>query len=314
MALALCITQWDVASWLDRLRRLAPGRDIRAWPDLGNPADITYAAVWKQPPGLLASFRNLKGIISLGAGVDHVLSDPSFPKDVPLGRVVDDDLTNRMSEWVVMHALMHLRNQADYTLLQRQKLWREIMPSPAARELRVGVMGLGVLGIDAVQKLKLIGFDVAGWSRAAKQIEGVATYDAAGLDAFLARTDLLVALMPLTPATRGILNRSLFKKLAHDGVLGAPILMNAGRGGLQVEADILSALDDGTLRAATLDVFETEPLPAESPLWVHPRVAISPHNAAMSEEDAVGRFVLRQVERHERGLPFDAPVDVARQY
>ncbi|WP_448954200.1 2-hydroxyacid dehydrogenase [Labrys neptuniae] len=313
MALLLGITQWEVEPWLERLRRLAPERDIRAWPDIGNPADITYAAVWKQPPGLLATLPNLKGVISLGAGVDHVLSDPDLPK-VPLGRVVDDNLTTRMSEWVVMHALIHLRHQADYALLQRQRLWRELMPSPSASELRVGVMGLGVLGLDAIAKLRTIGFDVAGWSRTPKQIEGVKTYAGDELDAFLARTDLLVCLLPLTPATAGMLNRSLFEKLAHDGVLGAPILMNAGRGGLQVEADILAALDEGVLRAATLDVFEIEPLPVESPLWEHPRVTITPHNSAISDEDAVGRFVLRQIERHEQGLPFEAPVDAARHY
>ncbi|CAM5773101.1 glyoxylate/hydroxypyruvate reductase A [Labrys miyagiensis] len=313
MALLLCITQWDVAPWLDRLRRLAPGRDIRAWPDVGDPADITYAAVWKQPPGLLASFPNLRGIVSLGAGVDHVLSDATFP-DVPLGRVVDGNLTTRMSEWVVMHALIHLRHQRDYDLLQRQKLWREIMPSPAAGELRVGVMGLGVLGLDAIRKLKIIGFDVAGWSRTPKAIDGIRTYGGDELDAFLARTDLLVSLLPLTPETRGMLNRSLFEKLARDGVLGAPVLMNAGRGGLQVETDIVACLDEGVLRAATLDVFETEPLPEGSPLWSHPAVTVTPHNSAISDEDAVGRFVLRQIERHERGLPFDAPVDRSRHY
>ncbi len=313
MALLLCITQWDVAPWLERLRRLAPGLDVRAWPDVGNPADITYAAVWKQPPGLLATFPNLRGIISLGAGVDHVVSDPSLP-NVPLGRVVDNDLTTRMSEWVVMHALIHLRHQTDYQLLQRQKLWREIMPSPAAHELRVGVMGLGVLGLDAVSKLKVMGFDVAGWSRTPKQIEGIRTYAGGELDTFLGRTDLLVCLLPLTPATKGMLNRSLFEKLAHDGVLGAPVLMNAGRGGLQVEKDIIAALDEGILRAATLDVFETEPLPATSPLWSHPAITITPHNSAISDEDAVGRFVLRQIDRCERGLPFEAPVDRARHY
>jgi glyoxylate/hydroxypyruvate reductase A len=120
--------------------------------------------------------------------------------------------------------------------------------------------------------------------------------------------------MPLTPQTRGILDMRLFRKLARDGVFGAPILMNAGRGGLQVEADILAALDQGILKAATLDVFETEPLPASSPLWLHPGVTVTPHNSAISDEDAVGRFVLRQIERFERGLPFETPVDRHRRY
>ncbi|MDQ0467456.1 2-hydroxyacid dehydrogenase [Labrys wisconsinensis] len=313
MAILLCITQWDVAPWLERLRRLAPERDIRAWPEVGDPADITYAAVWKQPAGILAGLPNLKGIVSLGAGVDHVFADPDLP-DVPIARVVDADLTSRMSEWVVLHALMHLRRQRLYDTLQRERRWEDVRPAPGARELRVGVMGLGVLGQDAARKLAVIGFDVAGWSRTPRTVEGIATFSGDGLDAFLARTDLLVALMPLTPETHGILDAALLRKLARDGVFGAPVLMNAGRGGLQVEADILAALDDGTLAAATLDVFETEPLPAGSRLWTHPGVTVTPHVAAISDEDAVGRFVLRQIVRHEQGLGFETPVDRARRY
>jgi len=313
MALLLCMTTWDPQPWLDRLRRLAPGRDIRAWPEVGDPAEITYAAVWKQPPGALSGLPNLRGIISLGAGVDHLFADAGLP-DVPLARIVDADLTSRMSEWVVLHALIHLRRQRLYDALQRERRWQDVRPAPAARELRVGVMGMGVLGQDAARKLGMIGFDVAGWSRSGKTVEGIATFEGAALDAFLNRTDLLVALLPATPDTRGILDRALFQKLARDGVLGGPILMNAGRGALQVEADIVACLDEGVLEAATLDVFETEPLPASSPLWSHPKVTVTPHNAAVSDEEAVGRFVLRQVERHERGLPFETPVDSSRRY
>jgi len=312
-AILLCITQWEVAPWVERLRRLAPHRDIRAWPDVGDPSEISYAAVWKQPAGVLATLPNLRGILSLGAGVDHVFADPLLP-DVPIARVVDADLTARMSEWVVLHALMHLRRQRLYDKFQRQRLWNDLRPAPSARDLRIGIMGMGVLGRDAARKLATIGFTVAGWSRTRRDVEGIETFGEGELDAFLARTDLLVALMPLTPQTRGILNRGLFERLARDGVLGAPILMNAGRGGLQSEADILDALDDGTLGAATLDVFETEPLPASSPLWAHPLVTITPHNSAISDEDAVGRFVLRQIERHERGLPFETPVDGQARY
>jgi glyoxylate/hydroxypyruvate reductase A len=262
---------------------------------------------------VLATLPNLRGIVSLGAGVDHLFADPSLP-DLPLARVVDDDLTARMSEWVVLHALMHLRRQRLYDAFQRERVWNDIRPAPGARELRVGIMGTGVLGQDAARKLAIIGFDVAGWSRTKRDMAGIPSFGEAELDAFLARTDLLVALLPLTPQTRGMLNLSLFRRLARDGVFGAPALMNAGRGGLQVEADILAALDEGILAAATLDVFETEPLPASSRLWGHPRVTVTPHNSAISDEDAVGRFVLRQIDRHERGLPFETPVDRDRRY
>lgn len=313
MALLLCMTGWDPAPWVDRLSRLAPDLDIRVWPQIGEAAEIDCAAVWKPPPGVLAGLPNLKAIVSLGAGVDHIFEDPRLP-DVPIGRVIDADLTARMSEWVVLHALMHLRRQRLYDSFQRRRLWRDIRPAPTASELRVGIMGMGVLGQDAARKLTLMGFDVAGWSRTQKSLESIKTYVESELDAFLARTDLLVALLPLTRQTRGILNHRLFARLARDGVFGAPAVMNAGRGGLQVEADILAALDSGLLMSATLDVFEAEPLPAESALWTHPAVTITPHNSAISDPDAVGRFLIRQIRRHQRGEPFEAPVTREREY
>jgi glyoxylate/hydroxypyruvate reductase A len=167
-------------------------------------------------------------------------------------------------------------------------------------------MGLGVLGADAARKLKVMGFDVAGWSRSPKNLDGIVTFSGDdGLASFLARTDILVSLLPLTAETRGILNEALFAKLARDGRLGGPILVNAGRGGLQGEADIIASLDDGTLKAATLDVFETEPLPADSPLWTHPAVTVTPHNAAASEANAISAYIAEQIRRFESGEPLE---------
>jgi glyoxylate/hydroxypyruvate reductase A len=243
-----------------------------------------------------------------------MFDDPGLP-DVPIVRVVDADLRDRMSEWVVLHALIHLRQQRMYDWQQEQRIWEEDAEQPAAADVRVGVMGLGVMGADVAVKLATLGFDVAGWSRAPRSLEGVACFHGAdGLDAMLARTDILAALLPLTPATRGILNARLFAKLARDGRLGGPILLNAGRGGLQVEADILAALDGGVLKAATLDVFEVEPLPEDSPLWLHPRVTISPHNAAISTPDAVVRSIVNQIESLERGESLKNVVDRTRGY
>jgi glyoxylate/hydroxypyruvate reductase A len=176
------------------------------------------------------------------------------------------------------------------------------------------MFGFGVLGQDAALKLKAMGFEVAGYSRSAKKVDGFRVYAGGELDDFLARTDILVSLVPLTPDTRGILGRTLFRKLARDGPLGGPVLINAGRGGLQVEADILACLDDGTLKAAVLDVFETEPLTAESPLWTHPAVTISPHNAAVSEPEATATYIVEQIRRYERGEPLRNVVDRMRGY
>jgi glyoxylate/hydroxypyruvate reductase len=248
-------------------------------------------------------------LFSLGAGVDHLMGDPKLP-NVPIVRVVDEDLTNRMSEYVVLHCLMHLRQQRRYDEQQRRREWFDDRFQPAAREVRVGVMGLGVLGQDAARKLRVMGFDVAGWSRSPRRAEGMETFSGGeGLTPFLARTDILVCLLPLTEITRGILNRSIFERLARDGRLGGPIIINAGRGALQVETDILACLDEGILKAATLDVFEKEPLPPDSPLWSHPAVTVTPHNSAMSSPDTIAEQIADQVRRFECGEELRNVVD-----
>jgi glyoxylate/hydroxypyruvate reductase len=302
------------AVWERRLRDLLPGRKIVPSRTLKDRNEIVYAISWRHQAGALADLPNLKAIFSLGAGVDHMFSDALLP-DAPIVRFVDDDLTDRMSEWVVLHALLHLRQQKLYDRQQAERVWDEDLNQPRAKDVRVGVMGLGALGLDAARKLQIMGFDVAGWSRGPKAIAGLPCFAGAdGLDALLARTDILVALLPLTLETRGILNGSLFAKLARDGRLGGPILLNAGRGGLQVEKDIVEALDSGALTAASLDVFEAEPLPESSPLWVHPRVYVSPHSAALSEPSAVAAAIARQIEAFERGEPLKNLVDRARRY
>ena len=305
MTLLIALTGWDVDPWVRRFQSLLPDRKIVTLGEPFDRRDVEYAAAWRHPPGSLAGLPNLAAIFSLGAGVDHLIGDPRLP-DVPIVRVVDADLTERMSEYVVLHSLMHLRQQRRYDAQQREKLWVEEKHPPSARDVRVGVMGLGVLGTDAAKKLEMMGFEVAGWSRSPKTLEGVATFSGqGGLDAFLARTDILVTLLPLTEETRGILNKGLFAKLARDGRLGGPILINAGRGRLQVEADIIASLDDGTLKAATLDVFETEPLPSDSPLWTHPAVTVTPHNAAVSEANAISAYIADQIRRFEAGRPLE---------
>jgi glyoxylate/hydroxypyruvate reductase len=314
MTILLAIQDWNPEPWRERLRTLLPGREIVTPETIGDRAAIDYALTWRHPPGALADLPNLKAIFSLGAGVDHLFGDGALP-DVPIVRVVDSDLRNRMSEWVMMHALIHLRQQRMYDWQQDRQIWDEDVDQPAAADVRIGILGLGVLGADAAQKLATIGFDVAGWSRTPRELADVASYHGEeGLEAMLARTDILVALLPLTPQTRGILDARLFAKLASDGRLGGPILMNAGRGGLQVEADIVSALDSGVLKAATLDVFEVEPLPADSSLWRHPRVTISPHNAAISTPDAVLRGIVDQIAALERGEKLRHVVDRRRFY
>jgi glyoxylate/hydroxypyruvate reductase A len=296
------------------LSRVDASLDIRVWPDAADQNDIRYALVWKPPEGVLASLPNLEVIFSIGAGVDHVLEQGNLP-DVPLVRFVDPNLTMRMSEYICLQVLMHHRQVRDYAELQSQSKWKEIWPQPGANEIRVGVMGLGVLGLDAVEKLRMLGYQIAGWSRSQKQIEGIECFAGdEGLKPFLARTDILVCLLPHTPDTDGMLNAKLISGMAKDGALPGPVLINAGRGKIQVEKDIISALEDGELWAASLDVFEEEPLPSTSPLWSHPRVIITPHNASISDDMAVCRYVVDQIARYERGEPLVNVVDLNQGY
>lgn len=314
MALIYLINSWPVEEWTTAMRRQAPDLDIRTWPEAGRREDITYAMAWLPPANVLKSLPNLKLIFSLGAGVDAILKDPTLPQDVPLARIAEPDLTMRMSEYVVLQVLLHHRQQRRHDENQRHRRW-EPFPERSASAVSVGVMGLGVLGTDAAQKLKLLGFKVAGWSRGRKSIPGIDCF--AGreeFDSFLERTDILVCLLPHTPETTGIINRDLIAKLSRKGPFGAPVIINAGRGKQQVEGDILAALDSGALHAASLDVFATEPLPEESPFWLHPKVTVTPHAAADSDPEMITAYVLRQIRRHQQGLPVENIVDRKRGY
>jgi glyoxylate/hydroxypyruvate reductase len=310
----LAITGWDAAPWERRFRAAAPGRDIRLWPDrVGDPAEIAYAAAWRPPHGAFEAFLNLRAIFSLGAGVDALLADPSLPQ-VPVVRVVDPDLTGRMTEYVTLHVLMHHRRQRLYDDQQRQRVWRE-HEQPPAHAVHVGITGLGVLGRDAAAVLARLGFRVAGWSRSPRSLPGIETFHGAtGLDTFLARTEILVCLLPHTPATEGILNVALLRKLKRDGALCGAYLINAGRGMLQIDADILAALDEDALAGATLDVFPTEPLPTASPLWTHPKVTVTPHNSAASVPEEIVAYVVRQIDRFEAGQPLENVINRATGY
>ena len=305
---------WSPERWKSRFSEACSDRRVVMLPDeTCAPDAVHYAAVWKPEPGVLAAFPNLRVIFNLGAGVDALMADATLP-NVPMVRVAVGDLTARMTEYVVLHVLLHHRRLLELRDDQRRKLWQP-KEQCAANALTVGIMGLGTLGLDAAQVLQRLGFRVAGWSAGPKSVDGIACFSGKdGLEPFLRQTNILVCLLPLTPQTRHILDRSVFEWLDRSSPLGAPVLINAGRGGLQVESDILDCLNDGTLGAATLDVFETEPLPQQSPLWSHPRLVVTPHNAADTDPDAISAYVAAQIERFEAGEPLENVVDRTRGY
>ncbi len=297
------------------MNKVAPGLDVRVWPNrIGDSKDIEYCAAWLPPPGILKSLPNLKLIMSLGAGVDAILEDKTLPEHLPIIRVNDPDLTGRMTEYVVLHVLMHHRQQRRLDGNQGMKVW-DSFPTHAARGLAIGIMGMGVMGTDSAAKLRDLGFRVAGWSRSRKSLPGIESFAGASeFEAFLARTDVLVSLLPATPETDGIINRATIRKLSRKGPFGAPIIINAGRGRQQISDDILAALDEGELHAVTLDVFAVEPLPQDSPLWTHPKVTVTPHCAADSDPETICAYIAANIESHRRGAALTNLVDRQRGY
>ncbi len=309
-AIVIVTPTWPTEAWATAMRKVAPHLDVRHWPgNLGDLASIDYAAAWLPPANFLKSLPNLKAIFSFGAGVDAILADPTLPDGIPIVRVNDPDLTGRMTEYIVLHVLMHHRQQRRLDNNQRQKNW-DSFATHAASAMSVGIMGMGVMGQDSAQKLRLLGFRVAGWSRTRKELPGIDCYAGVSeFDTFLARTDILVSLLPATPVTDGIINRETILKLSRKGPFGAPIIINAGRGRQQVAEHILAALDAEELHAATLDVFAAEPLPADSRFWTHPKVTVTPHCAADSDPEVICAYVAQQIARHRSGLGFENLVD-----
>ena len=309
MAILFRSTPAATARWRPLLAELMPEHEFRFWPEIGNPAAIEYAMVWQPPPGLLASLPNLKLICGLGAGIDHLLRDPELPRHVPIMRLVDPYMTDAMSEYVVLSALRLHRQDLDYLAQQRAQIWEE-RDQKNACERPVGILGFGTLGQEAGRKLRALGFPVAGWSRGAKEIAGFKTYAGAeGLAAIAAESEILVCLLPLTAATEGILDAALFARLPRGAGL-----VNAGRGGQLVEADLIPALDSGQLSGAVLDVFRDEPLPPEHPFWTHPRIIVTPHIAAETHPPTAAAIIGNAIRRFAAGQPVPNLVDLARGY
>jgi glyoxylate/hydroxypyruvate reductase A len=296
-------------SWIKHIRNQDAGIDLRVWPEVGRAEDVIFALCWQHPLGELKKYSSLKCIASLGFGVDHILRDPGLPAGVPVTRLVDPGMIDAMSEYVLAAVLAHTRQFDLYRLDQAQAKWTARIPKPP-QEVRVGVMGLGHLGMDAALKLRALGFAVAGWSRTVKPLDGVQSFAGeSGLDPFLARSDILVCLLPLTPATQGILNRRTLLTLPKGAYL-----VNAARGEHLVEEDLLEALESGQVSGACLDVFRKEPLPESHPFWRHPRVTVTPHVASLTYPKAVAPQIVENYRRVRSGQSPLHAVDIRQGY
>lgn len=294
--------------WAQLFACKAPDIPFRLWPDAGDPAAVRYLAAWQPPEDPARTLPNLEVIFSVGAGIDQ-FDLSGVPDHIAVVRMVEPGIVEGMVEYVTQAVLTIHRDLFDYALQQEQRVWREL-PVRAAASRRVGVLGLGMLGSAVLERLRLFGFPCAGWSRSAHALPGIDCYAGTeALDAFLARTDILICLLPLTNATRGLLDATLFAKLPK----GASFI-NVGRGPQLDQQALLAALDSGHLQTAILDVTDPEPLPPSHPFWTHPRVRLTPHIASATRPETAVEVVLDNIRRHRDGLPMRGQIDRSRGY
>ena len=295
---------WTIPLGKSGLRVIVHGRDEY------RPEEIDYVLSFRPPPGMLKTLPRLKAVFSLGAGVDGFFIDPDYPKRIPLVRFVDKTLSTEMAQFVTLHVLMFHRHQRAFGEAQQKRNWAQMMLPRGTADTRIGILGLGEIGTVAGERLRDFGFPVSGWSRTRKQVSGIKSF--AGdeeLESFLGQSDIVICLLPLTPKTQGILNAQTFAQLPQ----GAYVI-NVARGGHLIEDDLIAAIDSGHLAGATLDVFQTEPLPQTSPLWAHPKITLTPHIAAISGPGIATQFVVDGIARAERGEKLENVVDIERGY
>jgi glyoxylate/hydroxypyruvate reductase A len=275
-----------------------------------RPEEIIYFSGFRPPPGFLKTLPNLKALFSLGAGVDGFLRDPELPRHLPLVRFVDPTLMHEMAQYVVMHVLIAHRGQRFFDAAQQESAWRQRMLARPSRDTSIGILGLGDIGGTIATSLLPFDFQLSGWSRSRKHIAGVKSF--AGEDElpqFLAQCDYCVCVLPMTEDTKGIMNAGFFAQLPQ----GAWVI-NVARGGHLIEEDLIAALDCGHLAGAVLDVFQTEPLPQESPIWRHPKITATPHIAGITDSQAALAYVADCVKRCESGTPLENVVDLTKGY
>ncbi|WP_028223945.1 2-hydroxyacid dehydrogenase [Paraburkholderia ferrariae] len=294
--------------WTRLFADKAPALSFRVWPDIGDPAAVRYLAAWQPPEDPARTLPNLEVIFSVGAGIDQ-FDLSGVPDHIAVVRMVEPGIVEGMVEYVTQAVLTIHRDLFDYAAQQQQRVWREL-PVRAAASRRVGVLGLGMLGSAVLERLRLFGFACAGWSRSAHSLAGIDCYAGAeSLDAFLARTDILVCLLPLTAATHGLIDAAFLAKLP-----GGASLINVGRGPQLDQQALLDALERGHLANAILDVTDPEPLPPAHPFWTHPRVRLTPHIASATRPETAVDVVLENIRRHRSGLPMLGQIDRARGY
>ncbi|WP_340615724.1 glyoxylate/hydroxypyruvate reductase GhrA [Xenorhabdus entomophaga] len=304
---------FNADKWIQGIQTRLPEAKVRQWVH-GDDAPADYALAWLPPHEMLANRQNIKGIFALGAGVDAILKQESenpgtLPAGVPLIRLEDTGMARQMQEYVVNAVLYYFRRMDEYKQFQEQRIWKPVAPHDREKFV-IGVLGAGVLGLSVIEKLREFDFNVRCWSRTPKQIDNVESFYGEGqLNDFLSECKVLINILPNTPETHGILNFSLFSQLKSGSYV-----INVARGVQLIEQDLLTAIDEGYVAGATLDVFIKEPLSNLHPFWTHPRINITPHIAAITIPDKAMDAICENIQRIENGESPTGLVDIARGY
>ncbi len=310
MAIAIIVPGRDVSTLKQHLEtQLKGSAAVWVYPDIPNPAAVELAVVWKHPSGSLQEFPNLRVVHSLGAGVEHLLKDPLMPEGLQLCRIVDPELAKGMCHYAAMAVLNIHKQWWQLQAQQEQKIWAE--PVPEVIPLKIGVLGMGELGVPVAKTLHYLGFEVVGYSRKAKIVEGIPVFSAEEMDlpAFAEKVNALVCVLPLTPQTDGVLNKSVFKAMPHGSYV-----INMARGAHVVDKDLLEALDEGQIERAVLDVFHVEPLPTEHPFWYHDKVTLTPHIASLTNQENAAAIIAENYHRMKKGEALRFPVNASAGY
>lgn len=303
MSLLFIAPDRDLSYWEKAIHDIDSNIEIDIWPAIKNKERVQFAVCWNHPKHLLDGFPNLKAVSSLGAGADHLLADKSLPEEVEICRVVSPSLVQQMKEYILAAVLNIQRNFVHYIRQNDQRKWQP-HNHPSPHQLQVGVMGLGKLGKPTAGQLAQLGYQVSGWSRSAKAIEGVTTFSGTNeLNSFLDNIHILICLLPLTNETKGILNLDIFKRIDDHGWI-----INAARGEHLVDEDLIYALDSDILQGAWLDVFSEEPLPDKHAFWNRDNIIITPHIASITKADEVADQIVENYKRALSGLELNHKV------
>ncbi len=285
------IFKGDASRWQELLAKKLPDEVIEVHPNVKDKDDVRFALCWKPGKDVLLEYKNLAVVQSLGAGVDHVLDTQTLDSKTKLTRLVDTNLSNDMWEYLLVAVLQYIKNFPRYQNDQRHQTW-DPHRYKTIQETHVSIMGLGKIGEFVAKKFVELGFTVSGWSATRKDIAGVISYSNDELDTFLSTADILINILPLTPSTKGILNKAVFEKLKRNAYV-----ISVGRGGHLIESELLESLDAGVLSGAMLDVFAEEPLPKNHPFWKHPKIIITPHVASLTNFDSAIDFIVENYKR-----------------